>query len=412
MTQPIPAGRRGRAFDGIRVVELAQYVFVPGAGAMLADEGAEVIKVEMVDSGDPYRTLSIGDGRELAEVNIALEQNNRGKKSIAINLKTAEGRALFASVIQSADVFLTSLRPEALRRLQMEPDDLKKWNPRLIYARANGFGFNGAEANKPGYDYTAFWTRAGFATALMHMDHSCPVRPRGALGDHVGSISIAYGVAAALLKRERTGESSLVESSLLATGMWTLSADITAAQIANYDSHLLERRAPRHPLMQPFKTADGRWIQFAFLHPDRYWAELCQTLELDEIIADARFSTRQERAKNGIECTELISQAISAKPWSYWKHRFGRFDAPWELAQTIDELLVDPQAVENGYIAPAVMTDGREYKLVSSPVSFDSDVRSRFDRAPKLGEHTNEILEGLGMSADKIKELRKSEIIR
>src|SRR5271168_34281 len=220
-------------FEGIRVVELAQYVFVPGAGALLADFGAEVIKIEEIE-GDPYRTLSIGDGREKAEVNLALEQNNRGKKSLAVDLKSAEGRDLLGKLIATADVFVTSLRPRALAKLKLDLDDLRKWNPKIIYVRGNGFGFQGPERNKPGYDATAFWTRAGFATVLMHGDHKKPIRSRGALGDHAGSTSVAFGIASALFRRERTGIPSLIECSLMATGMWVLSADITGAQLDTY----------------------------------------------------------------------------------------------------------------------------------------------------------------------------------
>jgi crotonobetainyl-CoA:carnitine CoA-transferase CaiB-like acyl-CoA transferase len=399
-------------FENVRIVELAQYVFVPAAGSLLADFGAEVIKIEMMGSGDPYRTLSIGDGREFAEVNIALEQNNRNKKSIAVDAKSPEGKAVLKRLIESADVFISSLRPQALGRLGLDVDTLRSWNPKIIYVRGNGFGFKGAEANRPGYDGTAFWTRGGFADVLMHVDHHRPVRSRPAFGDHMGSIGIAYGIAAALFRRERTGKPSVVEASLLGTGMWVLSQDITAAQTEGYDGKSVERRAPSQPLFQAYQTKDGRWVQLMLMNPDRYWANLCRTLEMDELINDARFKTVDKRAKHGVECGHIIKDAFASKTWKEWKPRFDQFDAPWELVTTIEELLEDDQAISNGYIVNTPMSNGSIYKLVSGPVSFDGYVPTEYRRAPKLGEDTDALLESLGYNDKEMESLRQSGAVQ
>lgn len=399
-------------FTGVRVVELAQFVFVPGAGALMADFGAEVIKIEMTDAGDPYRTLSIGDGREQAEVNIALEQNNRGKKSIGIDAKSEQGREVLRKLVATADVFVTSVRPQALARLKLDVEQVRAWNPKVIYVRGNGFGFNGPDAGKPGFDSTAFWTRAGFATVLMHSEHTRPVRSRGALGDHAGATGVAYGIAAALYRRERTGQPSVVDISLLATGMWVLSADITAAQNPGYDSLLAERRAPRFPLIQTYRTRDGRWINLTFLHPDRHWAALCRAIGLEQYARDPRFATNDERARNGVECHRLIADSFAARDWAEWKPIMDQLDAPWELAQTIDELLVDPQAIANGYVVDTEMSNGKTYKLVSGPVAFDGRIPTAYRRAPKLGEHTLELLTELGYSAKEHDALRESGAIK
>lgn len=399
-------------FTGVRVVEMAQFVFVPGAGALMADEGAEVIKVEMTGKGDPYRTLDVGDGREKAEVNVALEQNNRGKKSIAINIKSPEGREVLKKLVQSADVFLTSTRPDAMRRVGLDVDGVRAWNPKIIYVRGNGFGFNGPEANKPGYDATAFWMRCAFSTVLMHSEHIKPVRSRGAFGDHTGSLSVAYGIAAALFKRERSGEPSVVDVSLMATGMWVLSADIGASQIPGYDSLLSEKRQGINPLGGTYKTKDGRWIQLTFLNPDQYWERFCRALGLDEYVADPRFVKNEERAKNGLECRRLITERIESKTWVEWKPIFEKLDAPWELARTIHEMLTDPQAIANGYLVDADMTDGKTYKLISGPVIFNDQVPKKFTRAPKLGEHTDTLLTGLGMKEAEIGGLKQKGVIQ
>lgn len=218
-------------FSGVRVVELAQYVFVPGGSVLLADQGAEVIKVETPGTGDPYRTLRIGDGRELGITNLAMEQNNRGKKSISLDLKTEPGREALLKLIETADVFITSLRPRAIRSLRLDVADLRARNPKIIYARGNGLGFKGAEADKPGFDASSFWARGGMCYAFTRPGAQ-PTSPRPALGDHAGSMALAYGIAGALYKRAMTGEPSVVETSLLSTAVWMLSADITYSQSA------------------------------------------------------------------------------------------------------------------------------------------------------------------------------------
>ncbi len=190
-------------FAGVRVIELAQYVYVPGAGVMLADQGAEVIKIETID-GDPYRTLQAGGNRNLGSINIAMEQNNRNKKSVALDLKSADGREALLRLVETADVFLTSLRPKAITALGLDVEDLRARNPKLIYVRGNGVGFRGPEADRPGYDASAFWARGGACHAFTRPGEQ-PTSPRPAFGDHTGSLALAYGIAGALFRRAMTG---------------------------------------------------------------------------------------------------------------------------------------------------------------------------------------------------------------
>ena len=238
-------------FSGVRIIELAQYVYVPGGSVLLADQGAEVIKIETTGTGDPYRSLRVGDGREVSSVNLAMEQNNRGKKSIALDLKSKEGREAFLALIRTADVFLTSLRPKALRSLHVDPDDLWAVNPKLIYVRGNGLGFRGAEADKPGFDASAFWARGGMAYVMSPPGQPLTT-PRAALGDHSGSMALAFGISGALFRREKTGKGTLVETSLLATAVWMLSSDVTYSQVPGYLAHNPDRN--RFPLMTAYRN--------------------------------------------------------------------------------------------------------------------------------------------------------------
>jgi crotonobetainyl-CoA:carnitine CoA-transferase CaiB-like acyl-CoA transferase len=311
-------------FEGVRVIELAQFVFVPAAGTILADLGAEVIKIEAL-SGDPYRTLRIADGRQTKSANLAMEQNNRGKKSIAVDLKRPAGRELLLKLIETADIFLTSLRPGALERLALGPEQLRARNPRLIYVRGNGFGFRGADANRPGYDASAFWARGGFAHILTPPGQP-PIRPRPALGDHACAMNIAFGMAAALFNRERTGAGSLVEISLLASAMWTLSADVTLSQAVSDGDAARFSKEGRYPLTRPYETSDGRWIQLMFLDPERYWPELCRRVERSDLLRDPRFADGEHRAENGDVLSVEFANAFRRKTLVEWRAAFEGWD--------------------------------------------------------------------------------------
>jgi crotonobetainyl-CoA:carnitine CoA-transferase CaiB-like acyl-CoA transferase len=402
----------GNVFTGVRVVELAQFVFVPGAGALLADHGAEVIHIEPPGSGDPYRSLKIADGRITKSANLALEQNNRGKKSVGIDLKTKAGREVFFRLIETADVFLTSLRPKAIEALGLGVGALRARNPRLIYVRGNGVGFKGKEIDKAGYDASAFWARGGFAHVLNSPGATSPLRPRPALGDHTGSISVAYGLAGALFKRERTGEPSVVDVSLLSTAMWVLSADITISGRQTAEAMSVINNESRFPLLRPYRTRDGRFIQFMFLDPDRYWEPVCKILEREELLQDPRFADSESRVVNGGALAAEIAAAIASRDWESWRPVFEAWDAPWELVKTIQEVAVDPQAIANGYVFDVTVSDGTSVQLVSGPVGFDGHTAPPNPlRAPHLGEHTDEILSEIGVTADELAELRSAAAI-
>ncbi len=400
-------------FSGVRVIELAQFVFVPAAGAMLADQGAEVIHIEPPVTGDPYRTLRIADGRSTKSANLSMEQNNRGKKSLAIDLKSKAGREVFLRLIETADVFLTSLRPRAIDALGLGIEALRARNPGLIYARGNGVGFEGKEANKAGYDASAFWARGGFAHVLRPADVDAPVRPRPALGDHASAVAVAYGVAAALFKRSRTGEPSVVDISLLASAMWILSSDVVVSQTQTPEQMAATGRESRFPLSRAYRTRDGRFIQLMFLDPERYWEPLCRRIDRDDLLGDPRFASIERRVENGADLTDEIAAAIAARDWDDWRPIFEAWDAPWELVKTIHEVAADRQVAANGYLFDVEVSDGRKIKLASGPVGFDgrsAPLEPR--RAPMLGEHTDEILTGIGLQSAELERLRADVVIQ
>jgi crotonobetainyl-CoA:carnitine CoA-transferase CaiB-like acyl-CoA transferase len=258
-----------QAFEGVRVVELAQWVFVPVAGALLADWGADVVHVEPME-GDPYRGLATqGIGTERGGVNMSLALANRGKRSLALDIRHDEGRSVLHRLLESADVFLTNMRPGALTRAGLDAEALTSRYPGLVYARGNGYGVRGPDADQAGYDATAFWARGGMAHILTPPERDYPIGQRGALGDRNGALALAFGVAAALLKRSRTGNGSVVDVSLLATAMWTLSSDLLAALSGDEPKPSSGRGPLVNPLVGVYQTKDGRHVQLVFLQPDR-----------------------------------------------------------------------------------------------------------------------------------------------
>ena len=397
-------------FSGVRIIELAQFVFVPAATAILADLGADVVKIEAI-SGDPYRTLRIADGRQTKSANLSMEQNNRGKKSVALDLKTEEGRELLLKLVETADVFLTSLRPAALARLSLGLDQLRARNPKLIYAHGNGLGFRGDESERPGYDASCFWARGGFAHVLTPPGLS-PIRPRPALGDHAGAMNIAFGIASALFNREKTGEPSTVEVSLLSTAMWILSADVCTSQ-ALTDTQLTQvADEGRYALTRAYQTSDGRWAQLMFLDPERYWPELCRRIGGEALLRDERFTTLDKRIENGKALIEELSAAFRLLTWDELREAFHGFDAPWEPIQNIKELAADPQAIANDYLFDVEVSDGTKVSVVAGPVAFNgSPVAMNPKCSPHLGEHSDEVLRSAGISEDDLRDYRKRNIV-
>lgn len=396
-------------FSGVRVIELAQYVYVPGAGVMLADLGAEVIKVETPE-GDPYRSLKLpGTTRTMGTVNLSMEQNNRNKKSIALDLKTEAGREALLRLVETADVFLTSLRPKALRGLRLDLDDVRARNPKIIYARGNGLGFRGADADRPGFDASAFWARGGAAHAFTRPGQQ-PTSPRPAFGDHIGSLAIAFGIAGALFRRATTGGASVVENSLLATAAWALSGDVTMAQMPGYATHPPQR--VKVPLKSAYTTRDGRMVQFMILAPEPAWPLFCKALGLEALEHDPRFATEDARNAHAEELIPLVQARFATRDYAEWLPVLKAVDIPWEPIATIEDVAADPQLVANDAFA-TLDADGVAIRVVAGPTSFDGRPTSGAMRpSPALGADTDDLLAGVGYGAEEIAALREAGVAR
>jgi len=398
------------AFDGIRVIELAQWVFVPVAGALLADWGADVVRIDRPE-GDPYRGLATqGIGSDSGGVNLSIALANRGKRSVALDVRSAGGQRVLHQLLESADVFLTSLRPDALRRLGLDADQLRGRYPSLVYARGNGYGMRGPDAGMAGYDATAFFARGGMAHVLTPADRDYPIAQRGAMGDRNAGMALAFGIASALLKRSRTGAGSVVDVSLLGTAMWTLSSDILSALQGQKPRAAGGRGPVVSPVVGSYRTKDGRHIQLVFLESDRYWAPFCELVGRLDLRDDPRFTDHHARVQHVHECVAALDELFATRTFDDWNLLLRGLDAPWAPVQAVEELLTDPQVIANGYIGDVVLDNGATYRLPTVPVQFDEQPPA-LRAAPEHGQHTEDILLELGYTWDDINALQDAKVI-
>jgi crotonobetainyl-CoA:carnitine CoA-transferase CaiB-like acyl-CoA transferase len=404
-----------KPLDGVKVLEVAQWWFVPAAGAVLADWGADVLKIEHPERGDAQRGLAAaGFSMSIGGVDFMMQQSNRGKRSVGLDIGVPEGRELLLRLAAESDVFLTNFLPGARAKLGIDVADIRAVNPRIVYVRGSGQGAEGPDRDKGGYDATAFWSRGGIATALTPPGAALPTMQRAAFGDSIGAMTIAGGVAAALLQRERTGVAPVVDVSLLATAMWVLAPDIVASKLLEQGGSggipSFTRIAAPNPIANSYKTSDGRWLLLMMLQPDRYWAEFCAAIERPDLAADARFESGVARFQNREALIADLDAWFGSKPLAHWRARLDRQEGPWAPMQTALELHDDVQTLANGYVQPVDGGDKGRFALVASPVQFDG-ARPALAASPEMGQNTEEVLLERGLDWDALAALKKVKAI-
>ena len=400
---------------GVRVLEVAQFWFVPSAGAVLADWGANVIKVEHPERGDGQRGLATsGVATEIGGVDFLVQQPNRGKRSLALDFGRPEGLELLYQLAAKSDVFLTNFLPDARARLRIDVADIRKVNPRIIYVRGHGQGARGPEAHLGGYDASSFWSRGGICDALTPAGAAQPTGQRAAFGDGIGGMTIAGGIAAALFARERTGAGSVVDISLLNTAMWVLSPDIIASSLLPAEMKTLPtvtRKKMFNPGVNSYKTRDERWVMLVMLQTDRYWADFCRRIGRPELATDPRYRDMKARFENREACIAELDAVFATRTLDEWRAAFDDMEGPWAPVQKARELLADRQALANGYVQQVDGGKRGRFPLVTNPVQFD-ETPPTLSRGPEWGEHTDEVLQSeLGVPMDALLEYKAKGVI-
>ncbi|WP_165966593.1 CoA transferase [Actinomadura sp. 7K507] len=402
-----------RPMEGVRVLEVAQFTFVPAAGAVLADWGADIIKIEHAERGDAQRGLirvlgldALSGGSSFFPI---MEGPNRGKRSVGLALENPAARPVLERLVRESDVFLTNFLPGARARLGIDVEDIRAINPDIVYVRGSGFGQRGDEADKGGYDSTAFWARGGSAAGVTPPSSESMMRmPAGAYGDSIGGMTIAGGIAAALYSRKTTGEPSVVDVSLLGVGAWATQFSVNMALAMG--GPLPRPEQPKHgsatnPLIGAYRTADGRWLELAMLQPGRYWPEFCAIAGREDLITDERFDGVENIMKNAAEASEIVAGIIAGRDHAEWVELLKGGDGQWALVQEPWDVAQDPSLRANDLIAPLEDTDGVQREMVANPVQFD-ETPAELRRAPQFAEHTDEVLRELGWSDDELIQLK------
>ena len=398
--------------EGLKVIEMATYVAAPAAGAMLRDWGAEVIKVEPLN-GCPMRRFFEG-----MKSNVPIEGNpiftldNRGKKGISINTSDEKGADIVRELIKDADIFLTNVRPQSLESAKLDHESLLKLNPKLIYCSLTGYGLEGEEKNRPGFDVAAYWSRSGMAHLTQRKGEE-PLPIRTASGDHITAISTVSGILAAVYERTKTGKGKVVETSLLRTGIYSLSSDMALQLKFGRVPSTKKRDEQINPIFNFFKTKDDRWICLSPRAGGDYdLPKVVRALGKEDWLENEKFNTNQARRENAKEFIDEMDKAFSQHTMAEWGEKLDAQDLIWSPVQNLKEVSKDKQAIASGAFSEVEDQDCNEnYSTVSSPVKFHNSDDGPKGPAPKLGQDNIEVLKGLGINEDEINKLIDNGIV-
>jgi crotonobetainyl-CoA:carnitine CoA-transferase CaiB-like acyl-CoA transferase len=404
--EPEDTPSHGGPLTGVRVVELGLWLAAPACATILADWGADVVKVEPLD-GDPFRGLAWAYG---GDMNPPFELDNRGKRSVAVDLRTEGGQDVLWALLGDADVFLTNYRPGGLERLGLDWPSVHARLPQLIYGSITGYGLEGPERDRASYDMGAYWGRAGVAAALTPPGQDLPYQ-RGGFGDHLTGMSLAGGLSAALFARQRTGRGQLVSTSLLRAGMYQMGADLNTSLRAGWPTVAASVRSAPNPLLTGYRCADDEWIWLLGLEGDRHWPNVAAALELDDLVADPRFATMEGRRDHAVEVIATLQARFGSDTRAVWGTRLDAAGVWWAKVQHAHELVDDEQAHAAGGFVEVPVSDGTVARMVATPVDFSG--RSRFtDRpTPELGQDTELVLLELGWDWERVAALKESGAI-
>ncbi len=405
-----------QVMKGVRVLEVAQFTYVPAAGAILADWGADVIKVEHPLRGDTQRGFLNMGGVTLDPLRHTLfEHPNRGKRSVGIDVATAEGQELLYELAKTADVFLTNFLPQVRQKNKFDVEHIRAANPNIIYARGSAYGDKGPERAVGGFDGTAFWSRSGVAYAMTPDALEGPLTQGiPAFGDSIGGMFIAGGISGALLHREKTGEAVELDVSLLSTAWWASGALISQVMetgINTRNGMPVSGGSLRNPFMGNFRTSDGGTINLCMVSPTGLIRDTFEKVGVPEAADDPRFADVHSLIENAGAASDILVKAFAQKPFAYWREHLKSMKGQWAPIQSFADLLSDEQAIANDMIIEVEGADGgKPLRLVRGPVQFNG-APLETTRAPQASEHTELVLMELGLEWDRIESLKASGAI-
>ena len=375
--------------EGLKVVELGMWVAGPAAGGILADWGADVIKIEP-PGGDPARMFGRMLGCDLG-VNPPFEMDNRSKRSVVLDLAEEQGRDAARALLADADVFLTNVRSGALRRLGLDYASVTAVNSRLVYGLITGYGDTGPDADRPAYDVAAFWSRGGLAHLLTRPGDTPPFQ-RGGMGDHSAGMTLAAAVCAALLARERTGAGQLVTTSLYRQGAYTVSFDLNTYLLTGQQIAVGQHESMGNPCMNNYTAGDGRRFWIVGLEADRHWPALCRAVGRPEWLTDPRFADARARARNAVALIAELDGIFATRPLDEWAELFaGEPDFFWSPVNSLEDIVADEQFHAAGGIVDVPDGDS-SVPMVATPADFHGTPWRPRCAAPELGQHTGEVL--------------------
>ncbi len=400
-----------KVLEGIRLIEVADWGFVPSAGTVIADWGADVIKVEHPIHGDPLRGLiTSGLVPGASGINFFMAQVARNKRSIGIDLNQEDGRRILYRLVERADVFLTNFLPSARSRLRIDYDHIRVVNPGIIYAKGHGQGQVGPDADKGGYDGCSFWARGCVGNRLSPPGEP-PITQRPAFGDFISGMFTAGGIAAALYHRERTGRGSEVDVSLLGAACWVMSPDIVAAMTYGFELPQMMRGMVPNPLVNTYLTKDEKYLSLMMLQFERFWAMFARTVGREDWLADPRWDTPEKRREATPWLVDEVAAHMKTRDRTDWEKVLRASDCIWAPVQSPLELQHDPQVIANGYLMDYDDGQGNRTKVCASPVQFDGEGPVVTSRAPEAGEHTETVLLDAGFSWEDLGRWKEAGVI-
>jgi formyl-CoA transferase len=390
-------------FEGLKVLDCGSFIAAPAAATILSDFGADVIKIEPPGAGDPYRAVPKLPTSPQSDENYAWMLASRNKRGLALDLAKPGARDVMRRLVGAADVFITNFPASVRKKFALTYEDLAALNERLIYASFTGYGERGAEANKPGFDITAWWARSGLMDGVRSDAKAPPARPLTGMGDHPSGISLYAAIVMALYQRQITGKGAHVGTSLIANGIWS---NGVMAQAALCGARFIDRPAREQALnafTNYYRCRDGRWLILTILNEERHWPVMAKSLGREELLADPRFLTKRDRLAHAVELTAIFDEAFATKDRAEWRDILSAGGIVFDVIASAQDIPNDEQLMANEILVPF---EGESVLTITSPLFLAGQEKVKPRRPPNVGEHSDDILREAGYGLEAIRRLR------